>query len=218
MDWPSHRPSVFGVLYAEDFDEDGEAPAVPDQPASEPEIIEPMFTAAEVEAVRAEARAAGRVEAEHGLAASRTHMLGLLAAGMSESRAAAAEVAEEVAGGVARCMLSALTACLPALCEKHGPAELRALTRIVLPAMLDEPRITVRVHPHMLAVMEQEVAALDIEVVERVHFKPTDAVALGDVRISWTDGSVVRDTGRARAAIEDGLAALGLLEREMADA
>ena len=109
-------------------------------------------------------------------------------------------------------MLSALVACLPALCERHGAEELRSVARAVLPALRNEPRITVRVHPGMLAVMQEEVAALDAELAERIEIIPAGAIAPGDVRIGWTDGQAVRDAGRARAAVDDALAALGLLE------
>ncbi len=212
----THRTSLLGVLYAEDFGADGESPAEPGPP--EPEVIDPSFTAAELDAARAEAREAGRAEAEHGLAAARVHMLGLLATGVADARGEAAQAATAAAAGVAATMLAALLACLPALCGRHGEAELRALSRAILPALQDEPRITVRVNPHMLAAMQAEVAALDTEVAERVRILPTDAVAPGDARIAWADGSAVRDAGRARAAVRDALAQLGLLEQEFADA
>lgn len=218
----ANRPGVLGVLYAEDFDDDDEAAeagaAPPSDPVPEPEIIEPVFTAAELDAARTEARLAGRAEAEHGLAGARNQLLTLLADGVAQARASATEVAEMAAEAAARCMLGALAACLPALCEQHGAAELRGLTRRLLPALADEPRITVRINPHMLAAMQDEVASLDAEIAERVCLLPTDAVPPGDARITWTDGSVTRDTRRARQAFEDGLAELGLLQRERADA
>ena len=235
----SPRPSLVGVLYAEDFDDADLAPAparpswrrATDRPAAEaksaepvePEVAETSFTAAELDTARAEGREAGRVEAERGLAASRASMVGLLATGLAEVQGSAQGVAEMAAEGVARCLLSMMAACLPALCERHGAAEVQALARAVLPALVDEPRITVRVHPYMQAAMQTEVAALDIELAERVHLVPTEAVAPGNARISWADGSVVRDAARARRAVEDALAALGLfdptlLQPELADA
>ena len=213
------RQNMVGVLYAEDFDDEGET-SVAERPGSppEPEIIDPVFTAAELDLARAEARQAGRVEAEHGLTASRTQMLGLLAAGVANTRAEAHEAAQAVAEDVARCMLSAMAACLPSLCERHGANELRALMRALLPALSDEPRITVRINPHMLGSIQAEIALLDPEIAERVHLLPTDAIPPGDARVTWAEGSAVRDTARARAAFEDGLATLGLLQREHADA
>ncbi len=215
----SHRPGVLGVLYAEDFDDDGETQPTPDEEtAPEPEIIEPSFTAAELDAARAEARAAGRAETEHGLAATRLHMLSLLATGLADSRAGARDVAMAAADSMAKLMLTALTVCLPALCKNHGAAELSALSKAILPGLIDEPKIVVRVNPQMAATMEAEIAALDFELAERINLLPTDAVAPGDARISWADGSVIRDAGRARQMVEDALASMGLLQKEMTDA
>ena len=214
-----HRPSLLGVLYAEDFDDDGLALATPEpQPGPEPEIIEPSFSALELDAARAEARQAGRAEAEHGLATSRNRLLAKLAEGVADARAGAFAAAEQAAEGVARCMLSALAACLPALCEQHGAEELRVLVRTLLPALSEEPRITMRVNPDMAPAMQAEIDALDAEIAERIHLLPTDSVAPGDARISWTEGTATRDASRARAAFEQGLASLGLLQREHADA
>jgi flagellar biosynthesis/type III secretory pathway protein FliH len=217
------RRTLLGVLYAEDFDADGTfaaapKPAEPPAEAAEPEIVEPVYTAAEMEAARDEGRAAGRAETEHGLAAARTHMLGLIATGMDEARSAATQVAEAVAAEVARTLLTALVACLPALCAQHGATELRALAHAVLPALMDEPKITVRVNPSMIAAMSIEIAALDSEIAERIVLLPTEQLEPGDGRVSWQEGSAVRDAGRARAAVEDALAALGLLDKEMIDA
>ncbi len=217
-DFRPHRPGVLGVLYAEDFDDDGTAPQLPETPQAEPEVIEPTFTASELEAARAEGRATGRAEAERGVAASRAHMLGLLAAGIADGRAGAHQAAMQAAESVAKCMLSVLATCLPALCERHGAAELTALSRAVLPGLVDEPKVVVRIHPHMLPTMQAELATLDFELSERIQVLPTEAVAPGDLRISWADGSVTRDAGRARHLIENALAALGLLQPENADA
>ena len=214
-----HRLSLLGVLYAEDFDEDGLQPGVFDpQPGPEPEIIEPRFSAAELEAARAEARQVGRGEAEDGLAASRIQLVAKLVDGLGEARAGAFAAAEQAAEGVARCMLSALAACLPALCEQHSAGELRMLVRTLLPALSEEPRIIVRVHSDTMAAMQEEMSSLDAEIGERVHLLATDAIAPGDARISWAEGSATRDASRSRAAFEQGLALLGLLQREHADA
>jgi flagellar biosynthesis/type III secretory pathway protein FliH len=215
----SRQSGVLGVLYAEDFDDLGESlrHAAPD-PVPEPEIIEPSFTRAELDAARAEARAAGRAEMERGLSATRLHMLSLLANGVAESRAGAREVSMAAAESMAKLMLTMLNLCLPALCKHHGAAELSALVKTILPALIDEAKIIVRVNTQMVPVMEAEVAALDFELAERINVLPTDAVAPGDARISWADGSVTRDAGSARRLVEDALASMGLLQREMTDA
>ncbi len=208
----SFRPALAGVLYAEDFDEAATAAELAAEPAPEPELIEPTFTAAELDAARAEGRASGLGEAERGIAASRVQVLRLIAESMSEARDAARRTAEQAAEATARCMLTALAACLPALCAAHGAEELRALVRAVLPALTDEPRITVRVHPHMVPMLQDEIAALDFEIAERVAVHPSEAVAPGDTRVNWSEGSAGRHAARARAAVEEALAMLGLFE------
>ncbi|WP_158747623.1 FliH/SctL family protein [Acidisphaera sp. L21] len=215
----SHRPNLLGVLYAEDFDDDGTG-RVQDEPESgpEPEIIEPTFSVAEMEAARAEARAEGRAEMERSLAATRTHMLGLLATGMADGRAGAHAAALETADAVVKCMMSMMVTCLPALCERFGDAEVQALCRTILPGLVDEAKIVVRINPEMMGTMEAELAELDFELAERIHLLPTEAMQQGDVRISWGDGSVIRDARRARRLVEDALAQMGLLQQEMADA
>ncbi len=208
----SSRPHLAGVLYAEDFDEDAPPPDAASEPAPEPEVIEPVFTAAELASARAEGRASGQADAERGVAASRLQVLRLIADNMGDAREAARALAADAAEAAARCMLTALTACLPALCTRHGADELRAFARIVLPALTEEPRITVRVHPHMIAVLEDEFATMDFELVERITLHPSEAIAPGDARVSWSEGSASRQGARARAAVEEALAMLGLLD------
>ena len=212
---PQPQPSrlaAAGVLYAEDFDDDGQAQDVPSHPAPEPELIEPVFTAEELETARADARAVGRAEAERGVAASRVQVLQLIASAMAEAREEAQQIAQQVAEAVARCTLTSLAACLPALCSQHGGDELRALMRVVLPALTNEPRITVKLHPHMVPVVRDEIASLDLDAADRITLQPSETVAPGDARVSWSDGAAERHATRAQAAVQEALAVLGLLE------
>jgi flagellar biosynthesis/type III secretory pathway protein FliH len=220
MDKVQHerRRAFIGVMYAEDFDQDRRARKPAAEVAPEPKIVEPVFTAAELEAARAESREAGRIESEHGFLAARVQLLSAIASGMADAHAGGVEVAEATAEAVARTMLSALAAILPGLCAHHGADEVRALARALLPRLADETRITVRVHPLMIPALTDEIGTLDHEVAERVVLIPTEQIPPGDVRIGWQDGSAVRDAGRIRAAVEDALARLGLLEKEMIDA
>jgi len=208
---------MIGVLYAEDFDAEDMPPDLADV-APEPELIEPLFTAAEVASVRVEAHHAGRIESEHGVAAARVRLLGSIAAALTDAAAAARQAADAHADAVAKVMLSALAACLPALCARHGAGEVRALARAVLPDLADEPRITVRVYPEMLSAMQAEAASLDPEIVARITWLGSEDILPGDARIAWQDGHAARNGGAARLAVIDALAVLGLMERENTDA
>jgi flagellar assembly protein FliH len=213
------QPRFPGLLYAEDFDAPPRPPPAPVAVAEpEPVIVEPTYSEADLAAARADGRSKGRMEADHGVAALHAKMLGEIARGLAEARADTRDAAAAAAEAVARTMLSALAACLPATCARHGEAEIRAVVRAVLPGLRDEPRIAVRVNPLMLPAMAEEIAALDAEVAAIVVVLPAEQLPPGDVRVTWQDGAAVRDTGRVRAAVADALAALGLLEKEMIDA
>ncbi len=204
-----HRSrAVAGVLYAEDFD----APDLPSPP--EPEAIEPTFSLAELEEARAEARAAARLDAEESQAAARLRALEAIGAGLDAARDTAREDAAAASEAIARTMLGALTACLPSLCVRYGAAEVRTLARAVLPALMDEPRITVRLSPHDARMLAEEIARLEPELAARISLAPTDAVPRGDLRIAWQDGLAVRDAAASRAAVHDALSALGLIDSQ----
>ena len=141
-----------------------------------------------------------------------------IASFLATAQAGADAVAEAAADSIARTMLSALAACLPALCARHGAGEVQAVMQAVLPGLVHEPRVAVRVNPLLIPAMTAEIAALDSEIAERVALVPVDAMAPGDVRVTWQDGAAVRDTARICAAVNDVLASLGLLEQEMIDA
>ena len=216
------QTALLGALYAEDFD----APSIeaapepqPDPPSQpQPETAVPVFTVADMESAHAAGRAAARAEIASSQAAARIKMLGQIASAIRESQAACREAAEEAADAIARTMLSALAACLPTVCARHGEAELRALVHALLPSLTEQRRISVRVNPAMIAGLTDEIAALDPAIAECVTLVPADHMPPGDVRVEWQDGGATRDAKQARAKITDALAALGLLEQEMPDA
>ena len=210
--------ALLGALFAEDFDAPETPAPPPPETVSEPEIIEPVFTAADLDAARAEGRQAGLAESANGLAAARVKLLTDVTAGLQDGRDACLQLAESAAETIARTMLSALVACLPALCAKHGETELRALARALLPSLSEEKRIALRVNPLMIPGLSAEIAALDPAITESITLVGVEQMLPGDIKVTWQDGAAIRDTGQVCAAVEDALAALGLLEKEMIDA
>jgi flagellar biosynthesis/type III secretory pathway protein FliH len=210
--------ALLGALYAEDFDAPhNPTPSTP-EPEPEPEIIEPVYTAADLDAARVEGRQAGLAESANGLAAARVKLLTDVTAGLQEGREACLQLAEAAAETIARTMLSALVACLPALCARHGETELRALARSLLPSLSEEKRIALRVNPLMVPGLSAEITALDPAIAESITLVGVEQMLPGDIKVTWQDGAAIRDTSQVRAAVEDALAALGLLEKEMLDA
>lgn len=204
------RPAI---LFAEDFD----LPAgitVLDE-ADEPEPPPPVFTAAEIAAARAEAYAEGHRNGLAQAAADRAEitrqMLAAIAGHLDNARTEAARVAEESADTLARLLLGTLASMLPALCARHGAAEVAALARAVLPGLAREPRVTIRVSPLVARAVEQELDRLDPELHARISLSPTEAVAPGDVRIAWQDGAAIRDAAALWRKVAETLAPLDLL-------
>ena len=211
---PASALSAYGVIYAEDFDD----PALPDDaapPDAEPEVIEPSFTLAEMEATRAAALAEGAAAERARLAvedaAARSRALDALATALADATEAARKTAEEAAEGLAQAVLSLVAAGRPALCAHHGEREARALLQSLLPTLGVEPRITVRLNPHLLEAVRADLAGLDPEIAAAVQLVPADAMPPGDVRVSWEGGTCQRSAAAACAAVREVLAPLGLL-------
>jgi flagellar assembly protein FliH len=216
---PPPRARRPAILFAEDFD----APPgitvlddLPDEPPPPPPPPPPpAFTEADLTQARESAYAEGH---RNGLAQAATdraevtrQMLDVIAGRLDGAGTAAAKVAEESAEVVARLLLGTLATMLPALCARHGAGEVAALTRAVLPALAREPRVTIRLSPHVVHAVEQELAGLDPELHGRVSLVPTDAVAPGDARITWQDGAAVRDADALWRTVAEALAPLDLL-------
>jgi len=206
------RAAAYGVIYAEDFDD----PATPDAPVPpEPEVVEPSFTRDELEAARDAALAEGAAAERDSIAAegaaARAQAFHALAAALADAGEAARLAAEEAAEGIAQAVLSIVAAGLPALCARHGEGEARALVRSLLPTLGAEPAITVRLSPRLLDAVRAEMAGIDPEIAAAVHLVPADALAPGDVRVSWDGGLCQRSAAAACAAVREALAPLGLL-------
>jgi len=201
----ARRPGV--VLFDEDFD-------LPPQQI-EPEVIEPVFSAAELTAAREEAERDGHdaalAEAETSARKMASQALTAIAAQMETARAEATSIAEQSSEAVARLLIDCFATAFPALSARYGPNEVSAVLRAILPALHREPKITVRVNPHGLDALTEQINALDAELAAKVRLIPTDAVPVGDARVTWENGGAVRDTASLWSQIENILASAGML-------
>jgi flagellar assembly protein FliH len=202
--------STFGsgvLLFDDDFD-------IPPR-ESEPEVIEPLFTAAELHAARNEAASESRdaTLAEIDTTGRATACLALteIARQIAAARADAVSIAEQSSEAIARLLLDCFAATLPALSARHGPDEIAAVLRQILPVLHSEPKIVVRVNPDLVAALTEEFLSHDGDLAARVRLLPTGTVALGDARINWENGSATRDTAALWTQIENILAPAGLL-------
>ncbi|MEJ0016100.1 MAG: hypothetical protein WDN25_05945 [Acetobacteraceae bacterium] len=115
-----------GALFAEDFDRP--------EAVLDPEVIEPVFSAAELTAAREAAwrdgHEAGLKEAAQGNAAALQLSVRTIGEQFAVECAAAHAHAEAAAGAIARLLLDSLAAAFPTLCAQHGNAEVRSLVRV----------------------------------------------------------------------------------------
>jgi hypothetical protein len=222
MDGSLHIPprsQSLGTLFGEDFDVREIAP--------EPEVIEPVFSAADLESARESAWLDGHAkalqEAAIGDAAAIRQAVDAIASQIKADREAAVACANETAEAIARLLLDSLAAAFPALCANYGEAEVRAIIRIVLPPLTQEATITVRANPHTAAALAEEIGRLAPELIACVSITECDGMARGDVRITWHNGTAMRDARALWEQVAAVLAPAGLLQpdamiKESADA
>ena len=182
------------VLFAEDFDV---PELIPELEVIEPGEAEPTFSIAEMTEVRGtawrEGHTAGVQTAVADSVAAVHETVVAIATQLAAEREVAAARAEESATAIARLLLDSLNTIFPSLCARYGEAEARSVIRIVLPALTQEPTITVRSHPRTSHAVAEEVSRLDPELLARVQMIACEEMAPGDVRVTWHNGAATRD-------------------------
>ena len=198
--------NIFGILYAEDFDEPAPGIAAAAQEAPPPA---PAITPSDVQDACANAVRAARLEWQASQDQMRLAALTSLSAALTEVREAGEQAALAITEETVGALLSMLSGVLPHFCREHGPAEARALAARLLPTIRSSTRIMVRVHPELVQSMQREVGSLEPEVAATI-----DVVAAplepGDVKVNWENGSLSRDTRQIMQAINDALSQVGL--------
>jgi flagellar biosynthesis/type III secretory pathway protein FliH len=204
------RPQRPGSLFDEDFDVI--------EPTPEPEVIEPVFSASELAAAREatwhDGHDAGIQEATHSDAAATRQAMEAIARELRADRTAATALAEQAAQSITHLLLESLAAAFPVLCSRYGDAEVCAIARTVLPALTQEPVITVRVNPRTAAALAHELAQLDPDIAEHVQTSQCDSMPPGDVRIAWHNGGAMRDAAALWEQIAAILVPAGLLRTD----
>jgi flagellar biosynthesis/type III secretory pathway protein FliH len=199
-----------GTLFSEDFDLPETAPA--------PKVVEPVYSAGELMAARESAwrdgHEAGLSEAAAADTAATKETMAQIAAQLRAESEAALMQAEQQAESVARLLLASLAATFPALSARYGDGEARAIARIVLPALAQEPMITIRAHSQTTAAISREIGKLDPEFRARVETMTSDAIPPGDVRITWRNGSAIRSVETLWRQVADVLIPAGLLRTD----
>ena len=183
--------------------------AVARRPKKEAPPPEPTFSRAELAAAREQGFAEGR---EAGAAEALASIEQATAAALAEIGHALATLAPVVAGGVQRCREDAIgiaRAAARRMGERAaGDAALTVVESVVaeiLPRIVDEPRVVVRVNDTLLDALQQRVPA----VAANCGF-PGSLILLGerglgrpDCRIEWADGGAEYDSARLCRDIDE---------------
>lgn len=199
------------------FDADFDAPRhARVEPAPEPEVIVPSYSAAELEEARRasfrEGQDAGRTAATQEADAQGRAALASLARALPSAMEDARRVQDAAAEGAARLVLGALIALHPALSGTLAEADILAMARALLPALADEPRLTVYLSPAIAEALRDrlEQAAATAHFGGRLDLRADDAMASDAATLTWSSGEASRDPARARAALIEALGTLGL--------
>lgn len=205
------------LLFGDDFAAPPPAPAAAILEAPPPSYGEAEMEAARV-AARAEGYAQGAADAAASDAARLAATIAVIGERLADAAASAAQVTEESVQAIAGLLLAAVLAGYPELGKRHGEEELRGLLREILPGMLREPEVRVRVHPSMTAAVTGELAKVPEEDRQHITVEPNDSVPPGDAKIKWPHGGAFRDAAGIAPKIADILRPLGLLPDAAAEA
>lgn len=188
---------------------------IPDEPPPPPPPPPPMFSEQELQLARDQAFEAGKRAGIHEAEAATLRLTATALQSLSTGLMALGRDYVELAGrrerNAVRAAMAVARRLLPALVEREGAAELEALFAEQLSHLVEEPRLTVRIHEAILEETRQRLT----EMTEGVGFEgrlmviADPAVAVGDGRIEWADGGMERSQARfwqdVDAAVERGL-------------
>jgi len=181
------------------------------QPAEAERLTAGLLKEAREDAYAA-GRAAGLVEGEQGATASSAKAIAAAATGLSDRVAAMAASIDDnkkavLADAVQLAAVIARKLAAGAL-EQRPTAEIEALIADCLTSLDGVPHLVIRCHPD-LAEAVQEIASDRIRTsgfTGRLVVMGEPEQALGDCRLEWVDGGLVRDTAALNAEIDNSIA------------
>jgi flagellar assembly protein FliH len=172
-------------------------PAGDSRPVVKPPI--PM-TEEEIAALKAEAFAQGRAEgAEEARMAAETvaaQALARIELRLKEAMAALDAAEDAIKRDAVQAAMFTVRKLAPGFAKNGNLAEVESLVSSCLGAMLDEPRVVVRIHDSLLDPLKARIA----DVAERAGFGgrvvliADDNMNAADCRVEWADGGAERDS------------------------
>lgn len=167
-----------------------------------------LYSAAQLEAAREEGYIKGHTAALDEAAQSEAHVsataLRTIAEGIDRMDAAQQAYFMDLERNATRLAFAIARRLLPATAETVALEEMSAMVASVLPDLMDQPRLMVRVHGALADTVRT--AVRDLQTTSgyegRVLVRPDNTLAPGDCRLEWGDGGLERDQARLWSEIE----------------
>ncbi len=164
---------------------------------------EPSFNEAELAAARQEGfdtgyaagLAAGLADAAAARETAEAQALDAIAASLSASRGEAAQVADAAAAAAAAALVAALDAVMPELIRRSALTEAGAMLTHLLPAMPQEPQVTIRVEPELAPGVTALIERLPPEQRPGILIDAAAGLQPGEVQLRWAAGRAARRPG-----------------------
>lgn len=190
-------------LFAEDFDRDREPDREPSALVAMPDsAVDTEVRKAELAHVWEEGRQAGLAAARAEQRAQAVAALTRLEDAIQDMNASWLIQARTTAKGLAQVLCTTMATMLPALCARHGAGELRAIIAEILPELVDEADVRLRVMPAHAAFVSELLTDTAIN----VQLVPDPRMGPADIHIEWRKGEAKRDTQDLWARIMAALA------------
>jgi len=209
-----HRPHIYGVIYAEDFDDISptQHETSGDLPPEPVEIVSPL-TIDDVVQAEQRARAEGfEAGVEHALtseemaaAAKQTLMLETICTQLIAQQEMLAALQGEQIRRITNDIIEALETLFPDLCARFGDAEAVSVADGVLNVLARHLTVEIRVAPAAAARMEAYLASTYPE--RDMNIISDETMGFGDVRLNWPDGYAMRNHTEIADAILSSLVA-----------
>ncbi len=212
------KAETFGILFAEDFDDDfsDERASATATPVPEPEIIEPVFSAAELEAAKQEGFANGYAAAlensEEQRRAVASHAVLKVETLLERVREESTVAVERSIDSIAKLIFATIASLMPNLCARHDAGEIASLVRDLIVSLTPEQSLKVTVAPEIADDVRSALGILSSDAARRVAIATHGDMEPGDVRLAWDAGAASRSSRQVQKAIIAVLDQLGLLE------
>ncbi|MBT3306901.1 MAG: hypothetical protein HN377_10520 [Alphaproteobacteria bacterium] len=166
---------------------------------AEPEVIVPTFSEEEIQAARTESFAKGKEEGiSEAAAATERDILAVLQKldGQFTSLFDAQETAGTSILDSAIAIASGITRkVFPALNEQGALGEIERIVTLAMGKILDEPSVTITIHPDIEAQFGERIGALSVDTGFKgeVLIQTSEDLPAGDCRIEWNSGGAKRE-------------------------